>query len=46
MSNKIGVLDGTMNQEMSWDDPATPDEGVELTGRANRAVPATAVHNR
>jgi hypothetical protein len=40
MSNKIGVLDGTMNQEMSWDDPATADDGVELTGRAAR--PATA----
>ncbi len=42
MSNKIGVLDGTMNQEMSWDDPATTtDDGVELTGRARR--PATTV---
>jgi hypothetical protein len=38
MSNKIGVLDGTMNQEMSWDDPAAAEEGVELTGRANRAA--------
>jgi len=42
MSNKIGVLDGTMNQEMSWDDPATADEAVELAGRANRPAPATA----
>jgi hypothetical protein len=40
MSNKIGVLDGTMNQEMSWDDPAPADDAVELTGRARR--PATA----
>lgn len=40
MSNKIGVLDGTMNQEMSWDDPATADDGVELTGRARRPAPA------
>jgi hypothetical protein len=38
MSNKIGVLDGTMNQEMSWDDPGASEEGVELTGRANRPV--------
>ncbi|HEY6469728.1 MAG TPA: hypothetical protein VI434_08155 [Candidatus Dormibacteraeota bacterium] len=40
MSNKIGVLDGTMNQEMSWDDPAAADEDVELTGRARRPTPA------
>jgi hypothetical protein len=42
MSNKIGVLDGTMNQEMAWDDPGMggSEEGVELTGRARR--PATA----
>jgi hypothetical protein len=40
MSNKIGVLDGTMNQEMSWDDPATADDGVELTGRATRPTTA------
>ena len=41
MSNKIGVLDGTMNQEMSWDDPAAAEEGVELTGRARRPAPTT-----